>query len=239
MNNFFIAQDPYTRVANKGIIYKIVKKVLQKLKIGDLKSPIFNPMVDMTNIEQRINYFHLMNRVVEQGVDGDVVELGTFTGSCAMLFQNVIQQSKSDKILHVFDSFETQFTESGDIQQKLIANFKKASLKLPVMHKGYFNETLPSGLPEKIAFAHLDCGFGGDKFEHKEILLFCLNQVYPKLSKGAICVLMDYQDIEGIIGGHDVNPGVKLATDEFLKDKPEKMVGLYGNQCSHGYFIKN
>ena len=91
MDDFFLLREPYARVANNGIIYIIVKKVLRKLKIGDLKSPIFDPMVDMTNIEQRINYFHLMNRVVEQGIDGDVVELGAFTGNCAMLFQNVIQ----------------------------------------------------------------------------------------------------------------------------------------------------
>ncbi|RZL30653.1 MAG: hypothetical protein EOP00_36135, partial [Pedobacter sp.] len=189
-------------------------------------------------VEQRINYFNLLKGTIDQKIPGDVVEFGTFTGYCAMLFQKVIEQSKSEKRLHVYDSFEIQFKMSGNIQDILIENFSKANLQLPVIHKGYFEETMPQQLPESICFAHLDCGFGGDKFQHKDVLLFCLNQVYSRLSVGAICLLMDYKDEDGVDTGLDVNPGVKLATAEFLKDKPERMVGLYGGQCYIGYFIK-
>ena len=238
MNNFFITQEPYSRLVKTTPIFKLVKMGLRYLGIGELKPEIFNPMEDMTTIEQRISYFHLLNSVIDYKVPGEVVELGTFTGYCALLFQNVIEQSKSDKKLHLYDSFDVQFTKEGDIQKILMSNFNKAKLSSPVIHKGYFKDTLPTELPEEIAFVHLDCGFGGDRFEHKEILLFCLEQVYPKLSKGAICILMDYKDNASVAGGYDVNPGTKLAADEFLKDKPETMVGLYGNQCYHGYFIK-
>lgn len=238
MNNFFITKEPYTRVLKPSRFFKLLRRTLRALKIGDLNAMILDPMVDMTTVEQRIGYFHLLNRVIDNEVPGEVVELGTFTGYCALLFQNVIEQSKSDKKLHLYDSFETQFRETGNIQDILIANFKKAKLQLPIMHKGYFQETLPAQLPEKIAFVHIDCGFGGNQIEHKNILLFCLNNVYPKLSKGAICVLMDYTGNDIIESGCDVNPGVKLAANEFLKDKPEKMVALYGNEAYHGYFVK-
>jgi O-methyltransferase len=51
-------------------------------------------------------------------------------------------------------------------------------------------------------------------------------------------VLMDYHE-EGItIHGANVNPGVKLACDEFFTGKPEGVYTLYGGPCSHGYFRK-
>jgi O-methyltransferase len=49
---------------------------------------------------------------------------------------------------------------------------------------------------------------------------------------------MDYHDSLGGATGYDVNPGVKLACDEFLASKPEKIVSLYGNQISHAFFRK-
>jgi O-methyltransferase len=155
-----------------------------------------------------------------------------------MLFQNVIEQRKLEKQLHVYDSFEVMFTKSEDIQKILIANFHTAKLKLPIVHKGYFHQTLTKELSDEIAFVHLDCGYGGDKIEHKEILIFCLNHAYPRLSKGAVCILMDYKDEDGCEDGNDINPGTRLAADEFLEGKPETIVGLYGNQCYHGYFVK-
>ena len=65
-----------------------------------------------------------------------------------------------------------------------------------------------------------------------------LAEIYPRMSAGAICVLMDYNDpeINGI--GHNANPGVKLACDEFLVNKPEEIIPLYGNQYFHAYFQK-
>lgn len=50
--------------------------------------------------------------------------------------------------------------------------------------------------------------------------------------------MMDYHDSSLGNAGYDVNPGVKLACDEFLRNKPEQMISLYGNQYSHGFFKK-
>jgi O-methyltransferase len=238
MDNFFITNPPYTRIVKETLLFKFVRKALRYLKIGDLSPMIIDPMVDMNTIEQRINYFHLLNNVINNDIEGDVVELGVFTGYCALIFQNVIEQNQSDKKLHLYDSFDIKFGLNGDIQDILIDNFKKAKLNIPVMHKGYFKDTLPSQLPTQISFVHMDCGFGGDALAHKELLLYCLKQVYPKMVKGAICVLMDYKGNFANAAAEDVNPGATLAGEEFLKDKPEKMVALYGNQSYHGYFQK-
>lgn len=240
MDNYFITKSPYTKVSDNKSMSKVIKLINNAFKKFNLDLVIAstNTRQDMNTIEQRINYYHLLTSVIQHKIDGDVIELGCFTGQCALLFEKVISQNQSDKKLHLFDSFEFKYTEKRNIKEVLINSFKNANLKVPELHNGYFEETLADALPPKIAFAHIDCGHGGDKLQHKEIVLYCFKQIYPKMSKGAICVLMDYYDsqINGI--GHDPNPGVKLAYDEFFKDKPEQIVPLYGNQYFHAYFTK-
>lgn len=240
MDNYFITKSPYSKARHTKSSQKLLtllNRGFRKFKLGLVVSPL-DTAVDMNTVEQRINYYHLLNRVIDNNVEGDVIELGCFTGQCALLFEKVIEQNKSDKKLHLYDSFDVKFTEKSDIKDLLISNFSTAGLKLPLLHKGYFQETLPDQLPDKIAFAHIDCGQGGDKLQHKEILLYCFGQIYPKMSAGAICVLMDYNDPEINGAGHEANPGVKLAYDEFFKDKPEQIIPLYGNQYFHAYFTK-
>ncbi|TKC05893.1 TylF/MycF/NovP-related O-methyltransferase [Pedobacter frigoris] len=237
MDNYFLTKPPYGNIKASSSFLRFVNKGLRFLKLGYNIAPI-DTSADMNTVEQRINYFHLLGSVLNSEIQGDVIELGCFTGQCAMLFQKAIQLHQSDKTLHLYDSFEVKFKEKGDIQAFLIDNFKKAQLDLPVLHKGYFQDTIPGQLPEQIAFAHIDCGFGGDKMQHKDIVLYCLNSIYPRMTKGSVCILMDYYDPEMNGIGIDINPGVKLACDEFLKDKPEKINGLYGNQYFHAYFRK-
>ena len=194
--------------------------------------------LDMNSLEQRMNYYLLLESVIGNGVEGDVAELGCFTGQCALLFEKVIEQTRSSKEIHLYDSFETKFAFTGGVEEELLKNFKIANLKAPILHKGYFDKTLPTQLPEKMCFVHIDCGFGGDRIEHRDIILYCFEQIYQKLSKGAVCVLMDYHDGKAGDKGLDANPGVKLACDIFLKYRPEKIVMLYGNDYSHGFFRK-
>lgn len=238
MNNYFITQPPFSvsKRRNSPLI-NFVNKGLRFLKTGYNVQQL-DTSVDMTTAEQRINYYHLLNGVITSNIPGDVVELGTFTGQCALLFQKVIEMRNSDKIQHVFDTFTTPFKFKGDVLEKLKSQFNDAGLKLPVIHKGDFFDTLPAELPQTLAFVHIDCGFGGDKFEHKKVIIHCLESIYPRMSKGAICILMDYNDVAENGVAHDVAPGVKLACDEFLANRPEKIEALYGNQYLHGYFTK-
>jgi O-methyltransferase len=112
----------------------------------------------------------------------------------------------------------------------LIENFKRYGLKLPEIHEGWFNETLPAGLPDQICFAHLD----GDLYTS---ILTSLQYVYPRMPKGAICLIDDYAD-PSIHKGWNALPGVKKACDEYLADKPERMSLLYAGDYTHGFFRK-
>lgn len=213
---------------------------IYRKKLGLIKKNMLKG--NMLSIEQAINIYHLLNQVILMDVPGDIVELGCYEGTTAILLQMTLEQLQSNRSLHVYDSFQgmpdvdlidgARFKKGSlrSPQEKLKNNFENWHLKLPHIHPGWFKETLPFELPEQIAFAHLD----GDLYSSiKESLEY----VYPRLAKNAIVVVDDYCNPEL----HNVNnilPGVKKACDDFLKNKPEKLCVLLAGCESHAYFRK-
>jgi O-methyltransferase len=132
------------------------------------------------------------------------------------------------KDLHLYDSFKglpkATRKDRGAIAGKgafgvgkwmVIRTFKRFDLKIPKIHAGWFQDTLPDQLPEKICFAFLD----GDFYQSiKDSLI----HVYPRLTPGAIALIDDY-NLRRRRDNREIFPGVKRACDEFLQDKPEEM----------------
>lgn len=237
MNNFFITQHPFSQ-PRKSTLVRYINGAMNKFGYRYKLQPRPDSTSEMNSLEQRMNYYLLLESVISNEIQGEVAELGCFTGQCALLFEKIIEQTKSSKELHLYDSFETKFAFNGGVEDELLKNFKLANLKAPFLHKGYFSVTLPTQLPNKLCFVHIDCGFGGDRIEHRNIVLYCLEQIYPKLTKGAVCVLMDYHNAGLGDEGLDANPGVKLACDIFFQNRIEKVVSLHGNEYSHAFFRK-
>ncbi|MEO8150558.1 MAG: TylF/MycF/NovP-related O-methyltransferase [Bacteroidia bacterium] len=235
--DLFINKYPYKRIYHNKLI-TFINKVLFFLRIRYQLQPLPNPMIEMNTIEQRINFFHLLKSVLDFKVPGDIIEFGCYTGQCATLFQKVIADYDPDRKLLLFDSFEAKFTDNINVEKELELNFERAHLNKPILIKGRFEATVPQKLPIQIAFAHIDCGGGHEVEDHKKLILFLLNHIYPRLTAGAIVFFMDYTDKEK---GHDVTeyyPGVKQACDVFFADKPESVIPLYGNQLPAGYVRK-
>jgi O-methyltransferase len=249
MHNIFITNYfADWKQARPSASARLINRVLRKLGLtGQLMPPVSTGTT--TSIEQRMNMYHLVSGVLAYGVPGDVVELGCHAGKSAVLFQTLIEHYDGTRTLHVFDSFEglpglndkdgaTPFYQGqmSTTEQALLSNVSRLKLKPPVVHKGWFNETLPTGLPATIAFAHLD----GDLYDSIKV---SLEYVYPRLSRGAVCLIDDYAD-PTVFDSVDLAPGVKQACDEFLLDKPEKIAVLYGGYDSrlgfgsHGYLRK-
>jgi len=189
-----------------------------------------------TNVERRMNMYHLASQVLAFGVPGDLVELGCNAGHSCVLIQKVIDLHDPSRRLHAYDSFEglpdprpedagtpCRRGSMATSLQTLLNNFLSVGLKLPEVHCGWFAETLSKELPDQICFAHLD----GDLYDS---ILISLENVFPRLSKGAICLVDDY--------GDPALPGVQRACDKFLADKPENIVLLYAGNFSHAYFRK-
>ncbi len=224
----------------------MANKVLRKLKMPVRLSPAPS---DMANVEARMNLFHLLEQTAASGIPGDVVDLGCNAGDSTVVMQRVISTLAPEKEVHAFDSFEglpeltKDDSKDGVYAQGYMAasidlftrKFEKLDLKMPKIHKGWFERTVPAELPDKISFALFD----GDLYESTKHLL---PHVYERMSPGAIGMIAVYYDElifprTGISGGYR-SPGVKRATDEFFKDKPEKVDLLYANEYSNGYFRK-
>lgn len=158
----------------------------------------------------------LLQRVLDNNVEGDVVELGCYKGDTSILFQKILKGTQ--KTLYLYDSFAglpektpEDSSTAGDAFQggelyvskrEVIEKFKKQNLALPKIKKAFFSDLDPSkDLPEKIAFAFLD----GDLYSS---IKTSLALVVPKLSKQGIIVVHDYNNPE--------LPGSSRAVDEFL-----------------------
>lgn len=215
-----------------------LNKVLNKLRSPYLLSPRLDGRIHMNSMEQRISMFHLANEVLNGNIEGEWVEFGCYTGQSAIIFQAILDFNKANKLLHVYDNFQAKFGLDKDIKQVLIDNFNSAKVSIPKIIEGYFEKTIPEYLPEKIAFALVDCGTGSNKIELRDRVLFLLNNFYHRMQPGGMILFVDYHDPQKTIGGFDINPGVKLACDIFFKDKNEKVDTLYGNQYSLGYTRK-
>jgi len=163
-----------------------------------------------------------LQKVLQARTIGDVVELGCYVGTTSLFLQRLLHGV--NKTLHVYDSFQglpaktaadqsaigTQYVagELAATKAQFIANFRKARLPLPVMHKGWFSELKPADLPVNICFAYLD----GDFYDS---IKDSLALVWPRLSPGATIVVDDYQ--------HDALPGTRKAVDEWLKLHPASL----------------
>lgn len=178
----------------------------------------------MLNPCRMVNIYHLLSQVLVFDVEGEVVELGAHEGQSAILIQEILNYHRKTKEFHVYDSFcglpELHENDAGGYfltgelktsKTVLLNNFAVRGLQPPVTHGGWFRDTLPDELPGRICFAHIDSDLYTSVIES-------LEAVYPRLTGNAIVVIDDY-DWEGL-------PGVKIAVNDFLQDKLEKIYSL-------------
>jgi O-methyltransferase len=178
-----------------------------------------NQKVDPTIInEQQIDYLVLYAiDAIINNIDGDFVEFGCYVGESSKFLRNTIVETKSDKDLYVYDSFEglpnlSKYEENtgwrprtlATTEEILISNFRKNNLKPPIITKGWFKEIPDYKLPEKISFAFLD----GDFYES---IYDSLSKIYDKVSDGGYILFHDYDR-------NDL-PGVKIAIETFFNER--------------------
>ena len=189
------------------------------MKTADLikRYPIISDQVDARELSILLTE---LEQLLKKGVTGTVVEFGCYAGTTSLFIRRLLDAYKSDSVYHVYDSFEglpekTEHDKSvaGDqfIAGELCAsrklfmeNFKKAGLRPPVVHKGWFSQMHDDAVPSDIMFAFLD----GDYYES---IRDSLRLVTPKLVSGAVVVIDDYMS--------EALPGAAVATDEWAKSR--------------------
>lgn len=185
--------------------------------------PLFNKYLQSfgeecgNNTDRRYAVSQLLRLV--STVPGDTAEIGAFEGAMSWI---ILDRSKRFRTHHIFDSFEglslpstkdgTHWTAGAlscaeSIVERNLSLFKGRF----ITYKGWVPSRFPEVEKLTFAFVHIDV----DLYQPtKDTLEF----FYPRLNAGGIIVCDDY--------GFVSCPGATSACNEFLSDKPEKMIGL-------------
>lgn len=165
----------------------------------------------MINNEQKRELIQALCGVLDEEVEGDVVELGCYVGESSKYLRRTLNAYTSDKQLYVYDSFEGLPPlhecekdcgwRAGTLKttkEVLIKNFIVNQLAPPIITKGWFKDI--TRLPDKICFAFLDGDFYDSIFDS-------LQKVYSKMSEGGVILFHDYARAD--------LPGVEKAVADF------------------------
>lgn len=162
-----------------------------------------------------------LSKVIENQIEGDVVELGCFVGESSKYLRRTLDRFNSDKKLFVYDSFEglpdlSRWEEGTPwkprtlktSEEVLIRNFEVNGLDKPnKIVKGWFKDIKDEDLPEKISFAFFDGDFYDSIYDS-------LVKVYDRVSEGGYIFFHDYQRPD--------LPGVDQAIKDFLQERNEE-----------------
>jgi O-methyltransferase len=152
-------------------------------------------------------------KAVAEKVAGELAEVGVYRCGSARL----ICEAKGARELHLFDTFAGlpspgqndagvafwlgQFAASLEAAQMYLRAFPNVHF-----YKGLFPSTAEPIRDKKFCFIHLDV----DLYEATRA---GLEFFYPRMTPGGVLMCHDYDA-----------PGVRLAVDEFFRDKPELVI---------------
>jgi hypothetical protein len=158
-------------------------------------------------------------------IEGAIVECGSWNGGYAALMNAASEQCGKKRDIWLFDSFEglpkpgevdvTFFGKKGKLSAatgdiRLVEKvFEKVGKDRKHIIAGWFQDTFSKTIPKvgKIAFLHLDCDF-------YESTKYCLDHLFPLLSKGALVIVDDYS----------YYLGCKKAVDEFITNEGRNLI---------------
>ena len=180
------------------------------------------------NSDRRWMLYQLLRAVSE--VEGDTAECGVFRGASSYLICLANAAGSKRRTHHLFDSFEglsKPVAADGahwrphDLSVALeTVKANLAPFPDTAFHAGWIPEAFPAIQDRRFSFVHIDV----DLYEPtRDSMRF----FYPRLSPGGMIVCDDY--------GFGSCPGATRAVDEFLADKPEKMINL---SDGGGFIIK-
>jgi O-methyltransferase len=165
-----------------------------------------------------------------ENVPGDTAECGVYRGGMSYLIASFLARSQLAKAHHLFDSFEglsNPDSEDGThwhmhdmavalpVTEKLLSHFQKIHI-----YKGWIPSRFQEVADRQFSFVHIDVDLYQPTRDSIEFF-------YPRVTPGGIIVCDDY--------GSSVCPGAIKAMNEFLEDKPEKMISLSDGA---GFLIK-
>ena len=179
-------------------------------------------------------YALIMNvkQILDDGVIGDMAELGVYRGNSAALLAHYAREYKRTVFLFdTFEGFDTRDLTGADKSKEiefsdtsLTAVRDLVGLERVKFVQGRFPKSIPLDLyASKFCLVHIDC----DLYQPTKA---ALEFFYPRLSPGGLIIMHDYN-----------NPywgGIKLAVDEYCREIPERPIVL-GDKSGTAMFRKN
>ncbi|MEG3804948.1 TylF/MycF/NovP-related O-methyltransferase, partial [Aerococcus mictus] len=177
------------------------------------------------NSERRWLVWQLIR--LTKDVEGDTAECGAFEGADSYL---ICKANDGKRQHHIFDSFEglsrpdksdgTYWQEGGLARSEEIVARNLAEFSAYTLYRGWIPSRFGEVANHRFSFVHIDVDL------HRPTL-DSLAFFYPRMNDGGIIICDDY--------GSSVCPGATSAVNEFLADKPEKMIPM---PCAGGFLIK-
>jgi O-methyltransferase len=155
-----------------------------------------------------------LRSLYRDALEGSLAEVGVYRGELSRL----IRTAAPDRTLYLFDTF-SGFPEQ-DLERDRDTRFRDTSIETVrrslagldgvVLRPGYFPDTAAGLEDERFAFVMIDV----DLFKPT---LAALNFFYPRMVSGGYVMAHDFNSTES-------NRGVSRAFNQFLPDKPERLV---------------
>ena len=179
------------------------------------KYPIISDQVDTKELRVLLRE---LEKALRSGTTGNIVEFGCYVGTTSLFIRRLLDAYDFTGEFHVYDSFAglpektsvdnsaagEQF-KAGELlapRKTFVYNFKKAGLKLPTIHKGWFADFTPDDVPESIIFAFFD----GDFYESiADSFRVCDGKFQEKVT----IIVDDY--------ANEALPGAARAVDEWMR----------------------
>ncbi|HEX8182109.1 MAG TPA: TylF/MycF/NovP-related O-methyltransferase [Candidatus Saccharimonadales bacterium] len=159
-----------------------------------------------------------LEAIISKGTHGAAVEFGCYVGTTSLFMRRLLDVYQDERAFHVYDSFaglppktaqdasvagdDFQAGELTVSKKQFIAEFGKARLRTPIIHKQWFDQLCPADVPDNIAFAFLDGDFYNSIYDS-------LKLVWPRMTTGSIVCFDDY--------GREALPGVKRAIHDYFQ----------------------
>lgn len=194
----------------------------------ELRTPYFR-YTAKCDIRDFMDLTQIVKNVVDNRVEGDIAEFGSYKGHSGYLMSELLKSFNSDKLLYMFDTFvsfpgenfgiDSFWSNTHKVDFDEVKNRLSSQSNIRLV-KGDFTETLPLQGIEKLGFIYVDC----DSYRATK---FLIEYLYDKiLSTGGFLVFEDY--------GHPALLGNRLAIHSFFDEKQNCI--KFFSQFS-GYYI--
>ena len=199
-------------------------------KAGDEKTD------NIYKILRHLNLYSYIEDVLRREIPGDFAECGCWNGNSLFATKSFIDKHKSNKSIHVFDSFEgglSEFKEkdfkdgainSTDQADEVSKHFsssypelikKTEELSRIYINKGWIPDVFKTQEERSYSFVHIDVDLYEPTIESYKYF-------FERLSKGGVMICDDY--------GYKHFPGASVAVNEFIESL---------ENSSYSHFIKH